>query len=333
VARDDDSFLVPIGLAFRDLVREHNAEGHVRQRVHEWTGEVQRKKAEASKWEAERRTYFLPAANEPRLLDETQRPTEPPDLAWVDWPNSEWDDNDPPQRSLQHVSAWAPARYDFGCRPEWDYPLPVPVSPVSLAAMFAAFTAIHDSVLKGEKIDPYPDAPPGDTEQLLAGMKESIHFLWLRQTKVPCIPDDDVDYLQRWLKDVRADIKKELGDPGSETGRKSNAKPAPKPKRSTVRGEGRAKLIAALTKHHEYANGGCLNLEPIGNNELARLADVDRATASAFFKREFKGHGKYKVTCADSVRLVAALKMLNGEYAPHYLYGSKPTDEHERDDE
>src|SRR5262249_18814112 len=39
------------------------------------------------------------------------------------------------------------------------------------------------------------------------------------------------------------------------------------PKRSTERGEGRAKLIAALTKHHQYADGGCLNLEPIGNNE------------------------------------------------------------------
>src|SRR5262249_32651563 len=41
-------------------------------------------------------------------------------------------------------------------------------------------------------------------------------------------------------------------------------------KRSTERGEGRAKLIAALTKHHQYANGGCLNLDHIGNNELAK---------------------------------------------------------------
>lgn len=107
----------------------------------------------------------------------------------------------------------------------------------------------------------------------------------------------------------------------------------PKPKRSTERGEGRAKLIAALTKHHKYADGGCLNLEPIGNNELARLAGVDQATASAFFKQQFKGHGKYKATCADAGRLAVALKLLNGEFAPHLLYGGKPADKHERDEE
>lgn len=106
-----------------------------------------------------------------------------------------------------------------------------------------------------------------------------------------------------------------------------------KPKRSTERGEGRAKLIAALTKHHQYADGGCLNLEPIGNNALARLADVDQATASAFFKQEFKGHAKYKAACADATLLASALKMLNGEFSPHLLYGAKPADEGDRDEE
>jgi hypothetical protein len=107
----------------------------------------------------------------------------------------------------------------------------------------------------------------------------------------------------------------------------------PAPKRSTERGEGRLKLIAALTKHHQYADGGCLNLEPIGNNELARLAGVDRATASAFFKQYFKGHSKYKALCRDAGKLTDALKLLNGEFAPHLLYGSKPADEDERDEE
>lgn len=106
-----------------------------------------------------------------------------------------------------------------------------------------------------------------------------------------------------------------------------------KPKRSTERGEGQAKLIAALTKHHKYADGGCLNTEPIGNNELARLAGVDQATASAFFKKQFKGHRKYKAACADAAGLAAALKLLNGEFAPHLLYGGKPADEDERDEE
>jgi hypothetical protein len=109
--------------------------------------------------------------------------------------------------------------------------------------------------------------------------------------------------------------------------------PTPRPKRSTEPGEARAKLIAALTKHHRYADGGCLNLEPIGNNELARLAGVDRATASAFFKQQFGGHGKYKTACADSATLTAALKLLNGEFSPHCLYGGKPADENERDEE
>jgi hypothetical protein len=95
----------------------------------------------------------------------------------------------------------------------------------------------------------------------------------------------------------------------------------PPPKRSTERGEGRAKLIAALTKHHQYADGGCLNPEPIGNNELAKAAGVSPSTASVFFDKEFKGHTNYKALCRDTRNLVAALRLLNGEFAPHLLLG------------
>jgi len=105
------------------------------------------------------------------------------------------------------------------------------------------------------------------------------------------------------------------------------------PKRSTEKGEGRAKLIAALTKHHQYADGGCLNLEPIGNNELARLAGVSESTASTFFSQEFEGHTKYRAICGDKSRLIAALKLLNQEFSPHHLFGGTPPDERERDDE
>jgi hypothetical protein len=109
------------------------------------------------------------------------------------------------------------------------------------------------------------------------------------------------------------------------------------PKRSTERGEGREKLIAALTKHHRYADGGCLNVEPVGNNELARSAEVAKRTASAFFEKEFQGHARYKALCGDAGRLTAALKLLNGEFAPHLLYGSTPTQrperEHDADDD
>ena len=96
------------------------------------------------------------------------------------------------------------------------------------------------------------------------------------------------------------------------------------PKKSTERGDGRAKLISALLLHHQYDNGIYLNLVPIGNNELATAAGVSNSTASEFFRDKFQGHTKYKACCRDSGMLLAALKMLCGDYAPHILYGSEP---------
>ena len=106
-------------------------------------------------------------------------------------------------------------------------------------------------------------------------------------------------------------------------------KPATKTKRSTEKGEARAKLIAALTAHHQYAGGSCMNLEPVGNNELARLAGVSKSAASAFFNKQFGGHTKYRAACSDAPRLIAALKLLNQEFAPRHLYGTKPPGEAE----
>lgn len=86
-------------------------------------------------------------------------------------------------------------------------------------------------------------------------------------------------------------------------------------------------LIAALTKHHQYAKGGCLNLEAIGSNALARQAKVSTGSASGFFQRHFKGHRKYKlVFCRDAVLLVNALKMLNGDFSPWILSDPKEED-------
>ncbi|RIK79384.1 MAG: hypothetical protein DCC68_13350 [Planctomycetota bacterium] len=146
---------------------------------------------------------------------------------------------------------------------------------------------------------------------------------WNRRNKLKLIRDFNRNVRAAASAASEAEPVADLGD--SPTPRKA--------KRSTERGEGRAKLIAALTKHHKYAGGGCLNLEPIGNNELARLAEVDQATASSFFKQQFKGHGKYKAACADAAQLAAALKLLNGEFAPHLLYGKRPADEDDRDNE
>jgi hypothetical protein len=135
----------------------------------------------------------------------------------------------------------------------------------------------------------------------------------------------------------RRSVENENANPNEDAGKGSKATgetKAPKnPKRTTQKGEAQAKLIAALTKHHKYADGSCLNLEPIGNNELARLAGVSESTASAFFNKQFGGHAKYRAGCSDTSKLVAALKLLNQEFAPHLLYGAKPPGEDKREDE
>jgi len=95
-------------------------------------------------------------------------------------------------------------------------------------------------------------------------------------------------------------------------------------KRSTTRGDGREKLISALTKHHKYSDGSCLNQEPIGNNELAKLANVSKSTASEFFKKAFGGTEKYRAACSKLDLLIPALKLLNNEFSPHLLFGDNP---------
>jgi hypothetical protein len=111
-----------------------------------------------------------------------------------------------------------------------------------------------------------------------------------------------------------------------------NTKPR-KAKRSTEQTDVETKLIAALTKHHQYADGGCLNLDAIGCRELARQAKVGLASAKRFFDKHFKGHKKYRnYVCADKGRLITALKLLNQEFSPCDSYGAKPPGEGERDD-
>jgi hypothetical protein len=108
---------------------------------------------------------------------------------------------------------------------------------------------------------------------------------------------------------------------------------ATRPKRSTGRGEARLKIIAVLSKHHQYSDGGCLNFEPIGVNELARQAEVSASSVSAFFDKQFDGRAKYNAACRNSATLATALKLLNGEFAPFLLYGKSPPGEAELHDE
>jgi hypothetical protein len=115
------------------------------------------------------------------------------------------------------------------------------------------------------------------------------------------------------------------GQDGEQNQNESNPTRKP-PKRSTERGEGQAKLIAALTRHHKYAEGGSLNLEPVGNNKLAEAAGVSASTASAFFNDQFKGHTKYRALCQNAGKLAATLKLLNNEFAPYHLLGAASSD-------
>jgi hypothetical protein len=107
-------------------------------------------------------------------------------------------------------------------------------------------------------------------------------------------------------------------------------------KRSTEGGDAESKIVAELTRHHKYADGGCLNLEPIGVNELARQAGVASSTASEFFNRQFnsgenRGHSKYRVICRNAGRLADSIKALRKEFSPHDLFGRQPPNEVDRD--
>ena len=113
-------------------------------------------------------------------------------------------------------------------------------------------------------------------------------------------------------------------------------------KRSTAKGDAQAKIIAALTLHHEYQDGSCLNQSPIGSNELARAAHVTGSTASKFFNDKWgkkingkkkNGHRRYQTICQSSANLIASLKLLNGDFIPNILLNRLPSDNGGQDDE
>jgi hypothetical protein len=131
----------------------------------------------------------------------------------------------------------------------------------------------------------------------------------------------------RWLRELAGEQRAALD--GQE--RAEPQRPV-KLKRSSAKGDARRKIIAALTKHHQYADGSCLNIEPIGVNELSRRltrgksSGVAVASVSRFFRDEFGGHSRYaNWYCGDDPRLIAALKKLNDDYTVDLLFGPKLT--------
>jgi hypothetical protein len=154
------------------------------------------------------------------------------------------------------------------------------------------------------------------------------HLLWLENDTVNSVPALRVWFDERQVSEPMA-ADHDPATPVESTRRK----------RSTRRGDAQAKIIAALTKHHQFEDGGCLNTEPIGVNELARQAQVAPSTVSRFFDKEFggsqrqEGHAKYAIVCRDAGRLADSLKVLRGEFSPHDLYGRRPPGEGDRDEE
>jgi len=145
---------------------------------------------------------------------------------------------------------------------------------------------------------------------------------WKRYVVSPYLDDSHAN-----TPDVKSPDPVGMVGAGCSESKPEPAKPAMKPKRSTVPGEARTKLISALTKHHKYSTGSCLNWDSVGNNELARLAEVEKSTASAFFLEQFGGYSKYKIFCKNKAKILGSLAQLNGELTPGILFTRLP-DEH-----
>ncbi len=232
-------------------------------------------------------------------------------------------------------------------------PLPPSSESISIVEKWASLAAIQDVFgFTGDKVLPWP-LPKDDHDlvaytEWLSGDARAYQLLLRRASE---LPESYADTLRDWLSSARKNphivvtsslpkderngaVTTSIDDkgakneiPSTKETESANSSGVNKPKRSTVKGEGQVKLIAALSKHHEYADGSCLYQEPIGNNALARLAGVSGSTASTFFEKEFGGLKKYEAICSDVSRLITALKLLNQEFSPHILFGDNPPDE------
>jgi hypothetical protein len=138
----------------------------------------------------------------------------------------------------------------------------------------------------------------------------------------------------RWRRELTPEQQAEFDNAASpETSPRKPAEPN-KPKASTERGDARKKIIPALTLHPQYRDGGCGNSAPIGVRALAKKADVSPDAVSAFFKKEFGSHAKYKAACyRDLPRVAMLLKMLNEDYIVHPLFGSAPPEHVESEED
>jgi len=106
----------------------------------------------------------------------------------------------------------------------------------------------------------------------------------------------------------------------SKVPRKTKAKRSAMKCKAKGSGDKRLLIIAALNEHHQYSDGVREDVGHVGVNKLARHLNLSPSTVSAFFKKEFNGHDKYKIACGNLGNLANSLKILNGDLSPHILF-------------
>jgi hypothetical protein len=234
---------------------------------------------------------------------------------------------------------------EFGDRQEPFAGGPLPLSPrhaLSLADCYFVLALLHDSARRdASRINPF--GCDIDIElPLLSDEAKQLRFWFAMASHVATLRAGDQVTLDDCLAQVVTDLGVLANPPvqdGKELCRRGKGR---RREKDGQMGPTRVKIIAALTKHHQYANGSCLNTEPIGVNKLARLANVAPSSVTAFFKKEFgrekepggdektDGHRRYQILCCrNAADLVAALKLLNGEYSPRLLFRRAPAGEAE----
>lgn len=122
------------------------------------------------------------------------------------------------------------------------------------------------------------------------------------------------------LKDVYAQTM--LAIPGILEASGNGEMRRPQGTRQNLKGEAKAKIISGLTKHHDYATGSCLNLEPINLGQFALSTGVGKTTVSDFLKEQFDGFDQYRNACRSGL-IGDALKLLNGEFSARILLGNR----------
>jgi hypothetical protein len=89
--------------------------------------------------------------------------------------------------------------------------------------------------------------------------------------------------------------------------------------RKTVRGRGEAQVLlnAALVAHHKYNVDGSINCwDPIGSVELGKPMQIGGSALTAFWKKWFESHAKYKTMVTKQSKLLfPILAQLAGDHA------------------